>query len=455
MSTRRGRLNLSLVRRSESPKSPIGDRTRSSISEFNTSTDSGCSTPLNTRKRSSTYSDGSPVAYDNDSPAVPMSQDTSNLISGVAWAWNSPKRAIVNEYRQRPRPLLNNNIISNKDPDFSRAHRKKATERLTGFYKFQSDLKLLQESEESQDSEFDLEKKESCTSIKVHPPTSPPPSPGSENVFISFCCPKDPEEQTPVKPRRSGHSHLLKSDSQRVQSDSFNDSELDYLLLKASQAVEKNVELVDILDSPDKWSKAAKEKQPEKRRSFFKRHTTDNFDSASDGLLDDSDLDAFLIEATQMVESANTGNVPSNGDKNMKETTSFSSRKSGGLTRHKSMPESPSQKLTGSSRIISTKWSSKRLPQSPISVTSSSNASSVLFVRPKHDVIVVSSSDSASTISSHTSSLPAQPPRKCTKEEIEQKRQEALKRQQASRLKRLIPGNSSQSDPQVANTKYH
>lgn len=383
---RKNRLNLSLVRKSESPKSPVRDRSRTSIKDDSTTE---CNTPLNPRKRSSTFSDGSPVMNDYDSP-IPMSQDTSNMVTGVSWAWNSPKRAIPDECRPKPRPLLvSNNILPPKEPDL----RKKTTERLVGFYKFQMELKKIQA--ESQNNA----KKDQNKPVEAKPPS--PSSPNGTDLFDSF----SENEALDDEPTVVVRDQLLPV---AMQTDSFNDSAFDSLLLQASQAAEKKSqplpEAVTHNEGP--------EKTPMKRKSLFKSRTINDLDSfAVNDLLNDS-VDFCLIEASQMVEStANVINVE------QKTAEPSGSKKTSSLTRHKSMPASPSQKV-------------------PVQNNTEAPTNSL---RSKFDVNFLKNDSSSSAASTTFPQTVAPPPmaRLCTKEEIEQKRQEALKRQQARRLYKL------------------
>lgn len=395
---RKNRLNLSLVRKSESPKSPVQDR--SSVTEVT----SECNTPLNSRKRSSTISDGSPVLNDYDSPIL-MSQDTSNLVTGVSWAWNSPKRTIPEECRPKPRPLLaSNNILPPKEPDL----RKQTTERLVGFYKFQMELKKIQ-LEAQQNADNDCQQK-----VEVKPPS--PKSPNGSDLFDSFGetdTNGDPPttvvfpDETPVNP-----PYL-------AQMDSFNDSAFDSLLLQASQAAEKKSE--NVLDTATTSNEGSV--STPKRKSFFKSRTINDLDSiAVNDLLNDS-TDFCLIEASQMVE----GNLNNFDNKTTAEQSS--SKKTNSLTRHKSLPASPSQKVP-----------TTKNPEAP-------------SLRSNFDANFINSDSSSRAEISHglTCSSP-QPVRLCTKEEIEQKRQEALKRQQARRLNRLGGlGNTVLNNNHLAN----
>lgn len=515
MSTRRSRFSLSLVRRSESPMSPVGDRTRSSTSEHNISAGSGCSTPLNTRKRGNSLKSDSPVSYESDHSPIPMSQDERNLVSGVSWAWNSPKRAVADDNRFRPKPLSSKNQISYKDSESSRSYRKRASDKLTGFYRFQSELKRLEERDEPTSGQFEVKKTLSCSSMQVLPPTSPPPSPDRDNLFVIRNA-KQRRESLIVKPKVSSEASdsfnnsdfdtLLLQASQAVerdestsdtlemnktlscssmqvvpptspppspdrdtlqhkiankktsvntqkreslvfkprlaseQSDSFNNSDLDNLLLQASQAVEQQFDsTVTRPKRPNLTPNTAQEQQPEKRRSFFKSKTTDNFDSNSDDSFPEAELELLLqhVALPGPTNNQDSKNPPSNG----------SSRKSGLLTRHKSMPESPRHKMIQegkTNRSSNVKWNTKAGAQSPISITSSSSGS-VLFVPNENNVVVIASSSGGSLLASSNTSSSSGPTKKCSKEEIEQKRQEALKRQ-ASRLKRLMQGNHSRSE---------
>lgn len=433
MSSRRSRFSLSLVRRSESPMSPIGDRTRSSISELDITTSSGCSTPLNTRKRSSSTKGDSPLFNDNDQSPIPMSQDASNVVTGVSWAWNSPKRTVAPSRRLRPKPLADRTIISNKDPDFSRSNRKKITRKLTGFYRFQSELKLLQERDRS----LEAQRTPSTSSIQVVPPTSPPPSPDKDNAFVMRHH-RVLRTNTPTTKKT-----FFKHNPTSVASDSFNDSELDNLLLQASQAVERQSSVSNALFNQPVTSTAATEKRSEKRRSFFKSKTTDNFDGNSDDSLADTELESLLAQLNPETgkSSKPAGEIT---QKNKATVESRNSKTKGLLTRHKSMPESPSRKVVeSSSRINKMKNAKDKSLQSPVTISSASSGS-ITLVPTQSEVLLVSSPHSSST-KSNSSSSKLQPTRVCSKEEIEQKRQEALKRQ-ACRLKRLMQGNHSQGN---------
>lgn len=379
---RRNRLNLSLVRKSESPKSPVQDR--SSVTEVI----SECNTPLNSRKRSSTISDGSPVLNDYDSPIL-MSQDTSNMVTGVSWAWNSPKRTIPEDCRPKPRPLLaSNNILPPKEPDL----RKQTTERLVGFYKFQMELKKIQ-LEAQQNPDQDVQQK-----FEVKSPS--PKLINDPNLLDSFGetnTSGDPQtaavaDEPPVNPPFP------------AQIDSFNDSAFDSLLLQASQAAEtKSQNVLDTATTSNEGSDSI----PVKRKSFFKSRTINDLDSINvNDLLNDS-IDFCLIEASQMVE----GNMQHNHDHKTTAEQS-SSKKTSSLTRHKSLPASPSQKVPATKKPEATS------------------------VRSKCDANFLNSDSSSRAATSHGLSSSPQPVRLCTKEEIEQKRQEALKRQQV-RLNRL------------------
>lgn len=508
MSTRRSRFSLCLVRRSESPKSPIDDRTRSSTSERSIPTDSGCSTPLNTRKNGSKTNGDSPLAYELDHSPIPMSQGASNLVSGVSWAWNSPKRAVPNDHRVHLKPLSSNNQTSYKDLESSRSYQKKTSSKLTGFHRFQSELKLLQEQDESSDDPFKAKKTLSCASIQVVPPTSPPPSPEGSNLFLiknahkktsaldslvksteasnsfnnsdfdnlllqasqaaerdestsdksqvkeTLSCtsmqvipptspPPSPDLQREItnketlKKTQRRESHMFKTVN---GSDSFNNSDLDNLLLQASQAVEKQFDATDKLPKRANLTlSTAQEQQYVKRRSFFKSMTTDNFNSNSDDSFPEVELELLIGASKTIGESTVDG-------KNSEKHSEGYSRKNKILTRHKSMPESPSHKIVNS-KSSNAKW--KTGAQSPTSISSSSNGS-VTLVPNENDMIVINSSSGGSSTASATTTAP---PRKCSKEEIEQKRQEALKRQ-ASRLKRLMQGNHSQSEAPFFKSRF-
>lgn len=396
---RRKRLNLSLIRKSESPKSPVQDR--STVPEIT----SECNTPLNSRKRSSTFSDGSPVMNDYDSPIL-MSQDTNNMVTGVSWAWNSPKRTIPEECRPKPRPLLaSNNILPPKEPDL----RKQTTERLVGFYKFQMELKKIQ-LEAQQNADKDSQQKV----IDVKPP--PPSSPNGSDLFDSFGetdVNDDPPSTVVVADEPPANPPHL------AQFDSFNDSAFDTLLLQASQIAEKKSQ--NVLDTA-KTSNESSDNTPIKRKSFFKSRTINDLDSvAVNDLLNDS-TDFCLIEASQMVE----GNLNNLDHKTTAEPSS--SKKTNSLTRHKSLPASPSQKEP-----------STKNPEAP-------------SLSSKFDANLLKTNSFSRTATSQGLTSSPQPVRLCTKEEIEQKRQEALKRQQARRLNRLGGlGNTVLNNNHLAN----
>lgn len=392
---RKNRLNLSLVRKSESPKSPVQDR--SSVAEAT----SECNTPINSRKRSSTFSDGSPVMNDYDSPIL-MSQDTSNIVTGVSWAWNSPKRTIPEECRPKPRPLLaSNNILPPKEPDL----RKQTTERLVGFHKFQLELKKIQ-MEAQQNANKECQQK----AIEAKPPSSP----NGSDLFDSF---GETDANDDPPPAADAANEPLVNPSYLAQIDSFNDSAFDSLLLQASQVAEKKSHnVLDIATT----SNEGPDKTPIKRKSFFKSRTINDLDSvAVNDLLNDS-TDFCLIEASQMVE----GNLNNLDHKTTAEPTS--SKKTNSLTRHKSLPASPSQKVPSTIN-----------PEVPSS---------------KFDTNFLNSDSSSKAATSQGLASTPQPVRLCTKEEIEQKRQEALKRQQARRLNRLGGlGNTVLNNNHLAN----
>lgn len=519
MSIRRSRFSLCLVRRSESPKSPIGDRTRSSACEDNISTDSGCSTPLSTRKSRSSFKGDSPGENEGDYSPIPMTQDATNVVSGVSWAWNSPKRAILNDRRANPKPLGSSNRISYKDSESSsRSYKKRTASKLSGFQRFQSELKLLQESDESSNGDiYEVKNTVSCASMQVVPPSSPPPSPDEKNAFLGRAASKkasakkqkresffkpmgqqssasdsfnssdfdtlllqasqavERDESTsdksevkdtlsctsmqvlpPTSPPPSpdgGISKIISENTQKHESpihkpshDSFNNSDLDNILLLASQAVEKQLDPgVKLSKRPNLNPVTNQEQQPVvKRRSFFKRSTTtDNLNNSttSDDSFPDAEFDLLMKEVVLPAARAKTNNsegLQREGSKDLeKHSDSGYSRL---LTRHKSMPESPSNKILNSTSI-GARW--KRGAPAAVLSSSSSNGS-VTLVPKENDVVVIPSSGGGSSTSSATTGTTVVP-KKCSKEEIEQKRQEALKRQ-ASRLRRLMQGNHSQSE---------
>ncbi|XP_062536419.1 uncharacterized protein LOC134205297 [Armigeres subalbatus] len=406
MTSRRTRFSLSLVRRSESPKSPICERSRSSNIELNTSISAGCSTPLNTRKRRSLIKCDSPVFTDNEQSPIHMSQE-GNIVTGVSWAWNSPKRAIIADQRLRGKPLTSRNIVSNRHPDFYKKKTQKSIKKLTGFHKFESELKLLQEAENTP----------YCSAVKSVPPETLPQSPDKDDVVVVFQNAKTP----------------LTNKTAAAASESFNDSELDNLLLQASQTVEIQSTLPMVAA---KQPTMKPEKYSNNRRSLVKSKTTDNFDGNSDDSLADGELDLLLAQIEQQPKLFAEPEGESTQNANTTNTTDqLNPRTKGLLTRHKSMPESPSRKLTDpvqtSSRGCRLQY--RKIVASPSSTTGS-----------------VASSDNSTA----PSSTNLQPVRVCSKEEIEHKRQEALKRQ-ACRLKRLMQGNHSQNDAQLFQSKNH
>lgn len=482
MSNRRNRFSLSLVRKNDSLKSPIGNQPRSSSNERDISTHSVCSTPLNTRKRSISLKCSPPVPYECDHSPLPMSQDTSNIISGVSWAWNSPQRVLANDYRHRKKPLSNSNQI--KEPESSRMYRRRACDKLTGFYRFQSELKLLQERHEPSE----MKKPVSCSSMQLVSPASPQCSPDRGRLFayknedktsiIARCSVAsdsfnksdldylliqtsqavDCDESTidiydvekplscssargelrtsspPSKGYKLQHRNSLKAKScesfiseNRIspnQSESFNNSNIDKILLQASQAVEQQVNTTVIL--PKQSNLEQTEKQTAKSKNFFKSRTTDNFESNSDDSFPESELELLLQHAefpeTIQINNESTACIKTPGNNSI---VSWKNRNL--LTRHKSMPESPSNKMADSrtSRGSNAKWNMQN--------------GSVMFL--PNEIDRGTSLEATKTAA-----------RKCSKEEIEQKRQEALKRQ-ASRLKRLMQGNHSQSEATLFNSK--
>uniref|UniRef100_A0A1Q3G0V7 Uncharacterized protein n=1 Tax=Culex tarsalis TaxID=7177 RepID=A0A1Q3G0V7_CULTA len=323
-----------------------------------------------------------------------MSQD--NIVTGVSWAWNSPKRTIPEDCRPKPRPLLasNNVIIPPKEPDL----RKKTTERLVGFYKFQEELKKIQLEQQNTAKE-----RQTITEV-VKPPS--PVSPNGTDLFDSFGETEADGDEAP--PAVAANVERPANSPYLVPIDSFNDSAFDSLLLQASQAAEKKSDNV-----PDA---AADGPTPMKRKSFFKSRTINDLDSvAVNDLLNDS-TDFCLIEASQLVE----GKLKEPDQKTMEPG---GSKKTNTLTRHKSLPASPSQKA-------------------PVSPHNPDGPPSAL--RSKYETSFPKSDSAPSTASAHDSASP-QPVRLCTKEEIEQKRQEALKRlrqAQARRLNRLGLGST-------------
>ncbi|XP_053688596.1 uncharacterized protein LOC128737876 [Sabethes cyaneus] len=389
----------SSVRSSESPATKTGDGTvctRSSASEPSNGTTPNCSSPRS-KPRYSFYKDDSLTQEGGESPTIPLSQDSVNMVTGVTWAWNSPKRTTATVKQKRPRNLLRSNV--NKNSDSTRIQRKKS---LTGFYKFQSDLKLLQDTDRSFDGPK-LEKEKLSISI----PVSKIPFPNNVNKCNS-CYVAD---KTQINVPHKGW-----------QFDSFNDSDLNRLLVQATQKADnhshKTVQTPTGYQLPT--DEANKENNTEKRKSFVKNRTADNLDLKFE-LLNDSENDVFLIEASQKIESSDIST-----NKMLEETTSVSKRVNA-LTRHKSMPESTSSKVC-SSRIP------QRLNYSPedsISVSASETTTycTVGAVLP--------------TVSNISISSMQHPIRRCTKEEIEQKRQDALKRLQERRLKQLVRQNIS------------
>lgn len=390
MSSRGTRFRLSLVRRSESPKSPVVERSRSSINEHDVNRSIGCSTPLNTRKRNNFRKCESPLFPDNEQSPIPMSQE-GNVVTGVSWAWNSPKRAIISDRRLRAKPLTNRNTVSNRNTDMRSKKSHKTIRKLTGFHKFESELKLLQD-----------EKTPSCSPVKSFPSETPPLSPDKGDIIVMY---------------QNTNTPLTKK-TKSVTSDSFNDSELDNLLLQASQTVEIQS---TVLSGLTKQPAPNPEKEPVKRRSLVKSKTTDNFDSNIDDSFADNELDSLLAQIEQQPELFSEAKGEST------QNTTANLRTKGLLMRHKSMPESPSRKLTVPVLLNSLGRGLQH---------QGDNASQLFTT--------------GSIISSDfgTSSAPSaalQPARVCSKEEIEHKRQEALKRQ-ACRLKRLMQGNHSQGD---------
>lgn len=387
------------------------------------------------------------MPYECDNSPIALSQDASNIVSGVSWAWNSPKRAVANNHRLRPKPLSSNNQISYKDSESSRSIRKRVSDKLTGFNRFQSELKLLQDRDEPTSDPFVVKKTLSCASMQALPPTSPPPSPDTDNLFLNKnanITKKQRRESLIFKPRvgsdasdsfnnsdfdnlllqasqaverdestndkykvkkplncstevvpptspppspdggKLQHKNVNKKTSVRTQrressifkpkhgsklSDSFNNSDLDNLLLQASQAAEKQFDAKVTLPKQSNMTPVTQEQQPEKHRSFFKSRTTDNFDSNSDDSFPESELDVLFQHV------ALPGSTKMNHESTDKPSVGYS-RKSSLLTRHKSMPESPSQKMAAdsmTSRSSNAKWNMKTGAQSPISISSSSN----------------------------------------------------------------------------------
>lgn len=250
---------------------------------------------------------------DYDSP-IAMSQDTSNIVTGVSWAWHSPKRTIPEECRPKPRPLLaSNNMFPPKEPDL----RKKTTGRLVGFYKFQEELKKIQ-----------LEAAKESQSKQAEVKLASPESPNGTDLFDSF---GDMEADSVAAPTVIAAEVQHPVDSPCLAAiDSFNDSAFDSLLLQASQAAEKKSQIV-----PDPAA-GNEGPTPVKRKSFFKSRTINDLDTfAVNDLLNDS-VDFCLIEASQLVE----GKL---NDPDQKTAEPGSSKKTSTLTRHKSLPASPSQ----------------------------------------------------------------------------------------------------------------
>ncbi|XP_055586339.1 uncharacterized protein LOC129739005 isoform X3 [Uranotaenia lowii] len=420
MTSRRGRLNLSLIRQPvDSPKSPIKNNPNSKTGESNYIMESSCSTPLNTRKRSTKTNDGSPLAHDSEcSPAFLLSQDTSNVVSGVSWAWNSPKRASLVESKSiRPRPLMmQNNATSTYEAEFSRAQKKKITERLKGFNKFQTELKIMQESEMKTHMNVN-NPIEDCSSIVIHRPHAKNCS-EEQNIFVSFS--KSIADCNKVKLSTFENEENVSNDTlvpkfddslKSVKMDSFNDSDLDIMLL---ESIEKQSAL--------KVEKVPKGK-PEKRKSLIKSRTMDDVGRLNDVTLNDSDFDSLLIEASQMAEVAVTVNC----NEDSENTCRNNSKKATSLIRHKSMPESPSH--------IKVHVSAKTLEHNYLDIPRIAKLGEVPC-----------SSNSLETAPDSSDRQPQTEKRKCTKEEIEQKRQEALKRQQARRLKIQMQEEISQSE---------
>ncbi|XP_055615565.1 uncharacterized protein LOC129761810 isoform X2 [Toxorhynchites rutilus septentrionalis] len=356
MGSRRNRSSLSLVRKCDSPKSPI---TRAQLTKIEPNVNTSPSnSSVDARK---VCNDGSPLLLDNDSLPIPMSQDTNNLLTGVSWEWNSPKRTIATACKQRPRPLLLSNVLSNNNLKRSRTQKK--SDELTGFYKFQSELKLLQKRTESPNSC----EEEDCFEIETDSATSRiPSSPGCENMFISFSLPN--EANCPLSEQsRNDPPQQTEEENFRSQSDSFNDSCFDSLLLQASQIVE-NKGLSTAREPPETTKVDARnviEKPPGKRRSLVKSLTSDNLNSIQDDLFNDSELDDYLIEASQMIEQKilEVNSVPKSSNSSSTKTVPF--------TRHKSMPESPRHKPVPNS--IHSHNSTKQTTGNNFSVNSSSS----------------------------------------------------------------------------------
>lgn len=192
--------------------------------------------------------------------------------------------------------------------------------------------------------------------------------------------------------------------------DSFNDSAFDSLLLQASQVAERKSLIV-----PD--AAAGNEgPTPVKRKSFFKSRTINDLDSlAVNDLLNDS-VDFCLIEASQLVE----GKL---NDPDQKTTEPGSSKKISTLTRHKSLPASPSQNNPITRKPDSALRSN--YDANPHKSGSSSGSASAHAAAPPKPVRLETREQTRAV-----EGVPVQ----CTKEEIEQKRQEALKRFRERRL---------------------
>ncbi|XP_055544335.1 uncharacterized protein LOC129729636 [Wyeomyia smithii] len=347
----------SFIRNSETPASPTGSYNRSLVGERSTCKAPACSTQNKWCSEKDEY-----LPLDEDESPILLSQETVNSVTGVTWAWNSPKRATTIGNQKRPRNLLFNNVV--RKSGSSETQRKKT---LTGFYKFQSELKLLQESNKSPVNGLNSEVKEGCVSV---PTFSPKVTIGSVNNDIC-----------------SSHTNVPQK---CWESDSFNNSELDRLLLEATQQTDNQF-------STRVCAPVFSSNEVNKENSFVKSRTKENFDSNCD-LLNDSEFDAFLIQASQEVESCVSRGIKI-GDE-----IATTSKRGTTISRHKSMQESSSSKPDICSRRVEEHFNNIQEP----SMSSDIKAGAT-----------------------------QKPIRRCTKEEIEQKRQEALKRLQERRMKLL------------------
>ncbi|XP_050071973.1 uncharacterized protein LOC126559844 [Anopheles maculipalpis] len=384
MSNRKNRLSLSKdLHKDKDAKTPMARRTSARSAKGKASPD--------VQRHDDSY-EVSPSQGSDYSPLISLTQDTSfHAINGVSWEWNSPQR-LREQQRLKIAAAPGNGHHHHQNklplrPKYSDIPDTAPVKKATGFNKFISKLNLLMEKENVVEEQLNA------------PITDPVPDPEESYFGEEFFVDSDTKQSIATTKSEDSDDDIfqehaigtpVKKSASNTTAAELDDSKLDNLLIEASQTIE---EKLNQPTSPP--PRPAASSPPQQKIQPFAPRSKVNVPLAALPIeMNDSDMDGFLVQASLMVEEKlSDSSQESSSNSNVRPTT---------VSRTETVTSSHHSQLPG-----------------PIA--------------DKRDTKCSTSSSSEGTRETTMS-------QEELKALIEKKRQEALRRLQNNRLKRVMKG---------------